>query len=472
MALSRTAIGLDIGGTHLRAARVAADGRIEAHRSLPTRRDASAVLADALRLIGELRSPEVGAIGVGAPGQVDGERREVLSGGYVDLSTLPFARRLEEAAGLPVAVENDAAMALVAEHAVGAAREASNVVLLTVGTGIGGAVLERGRLLRGRRSAGQLGHIVIDPDGPPCLCGRRGCLETLSAGPALARHMAEAGLPPGTRAEDLLAQPDSPAARTALGAWARPLRQAVDTLVAALNPDLVLLGGGLGAAAAAVLRDHAPPARGWYDAPVRAAALGDDAGVIGAALAGLRAGGTAAKRVVLVNGVPASGKSTVAHALSRALGWPHLALDTVKQPFLEELPPGDRLFNRTLGRASYRALFDLVRDAPDGSGFVLDAWFGFQPLDRLKEGLARAGVGRVAEIWCAAPPEEIGRRYAARAPSRGPGHPGLDYVPELVELAARAGPTGFAPLRTVDATQRPDVDGLALWVRRTLDLAP
>jgi glucokinase len=472
MAPPRTAIGLDIGGTRLRAARVTADGRIEAHRNVPTRRDAALVLADALWLISELRAPGVGAIGVGAPGQVDAERREVLSGGYVDLSTIPFAQRLEDEAGLAVAVENDAAMALVAEHAVGAAKGASSVVLLTIGTGIGGAVLERGRLLRGRRSAGQLGHLVIDPDGPPCLCGRRGCLETLSAGPALARHMAEAGLPPETRAEDLLARPDGRAAASALRAWVRPLRQGIDTLVAALNPDLVLLGGGLGAAGAVALCDHAPPGPGWYHAPVRAAALGAQAGVIGAALAGLRATQAPAKRVVLVNGVPASGKSTVAHALSSALGWTHLALDTVKQPFLEELPPGDRLFNRTLGRASYRALFDLMRDAPAGSGFVLDAWFGFQPLDRLTQGLASAEIGRVAEIWCGAPPEEIGRRYAARVPFRGPGHPGLDYVPELVELAAAAKPTGLAPVRVVDTTQHLDPKGLALWVERTVASAP
>jgi glucokinase len=196
--------------------------------------------------------------------------------------------------------------------------------------------------------------------------------------------------------------------------------------------------------------------------------LGTKSGVIGAALAGLRALDGQGKRAVIVNGVPASGKSTVAKGLSQALGWPHLALDTVKQPFLEALPPADRHFNRVLGQASYRALFDLIRDAPQGTTFIVDAWFGFQPLERLSEGLARAGIDKMAEVWCEAPTQEIGRRYAERIPSRGPGHPGLDYVPELMELAARARPTGLAPLRAVDTSDSVDIAELAYWTRQIL----
>ena len=458
----RAAIGIDIGGTHLRAARVDSEGRVLESRRIPTRRAAEAVLEDCLRLIAELRSTEVEGVGIGVPGRVDAGRRAVLSGGYVDLSGMPFADRVAEGAGLPVDVENDAAMALLAEQAFGVARGLANVVMLTIGTGIGGAVLERGRLLRGRRAAGQLGHLVVAPGGLPCLCGRRGCLETVSSGTALGRLLAEAGHLPGTRLGDL-AEGEAAAVREA---WAGPLRRAVDSLVAALDPDLVVLGGGLGAEAAAAL-GALPSSPSWYSAPVRAAALGDEAGVIGAAVAAMRRPG---KRVVLVNGVPASGKSTVARALSEALGWPLLTLDTVKQPFLDELPPGDRPFNRTLGRASYRAIWDLIRDAPEGSGFVVDAWFGFQPIGMLSEGLARAGTAEVAEVWCEAPPEEIGRRYAARVAGRGPGHPGLDYVPELVELARRVGPTGLAPVRRVDTTEAPDPAGVLAWIAERLGI--
>jgi glucokinase len=165
--------------------------------------------------------------------------------------------------------------------------------------------------------------------------------------------------------------------------------------------------------------------------------------------------------------VPASGKSSVARALADATGWPVLTLDTIKNPFLTVLPPGDRLFNRTLGRASYAAIFDLIADAPAGSSFILDAWFGFQPLETLTEGLARAGVSEVAEIWCHAPPDTIGARYAARLDSRPAGHPGAEYVPELIALAARARPTGIAPCHDIDTTRPPDMAAL----RRFLDTA-
>jgi glucokinase len=110
------------------------------------------------------------------------------------------------------------------------------------------------------------------------------------------------------------------------------------------------------------------------------------------------------------------------------------------------------------------AIFAALRDAPDGTDVVLDAWWGLQPPAVVAEGLAQAGVGAVAELWCDAPPEEIGRRYAARVASRGPGHPGLGYVPELMELAARARPTGLAPARTMDTTAALDLPDLARWV--------
>ncbi len=454
-----TAIGIDIGGTRLRAARVSG-GVIEARASADSARDPAEVTARVLELVAKVRNGAVTALGIGVPGQIHAATGRVLSGGYVDLSGFDFAGHIKAATALPVTLENDATMALLGEAAYGAAQGQQNVVMLTIGTGIGGAILDQGQVLRGRGAAGQLGHIGIDPQGRKCVCGKIGCVETTSSGTAFGVHLAEAGLPPDTRAEDLLHRPD-PNARAVIHAWACPLRAVIDTLIATLNPDCVLIGGGAGTAAHAALAQF-PAAASWLKAPVLAATLGDDAGVIGAATTALK--NRPRKRAVFVNGVPASGKSGVARALSDATGWPILALDTIKNPFLTILPPGDRLFNRTLGRASYAAIFDLIADAPANTTVIIDAWFGFQPIETLQEHIQRAGLTEIAELWCHAPPETIGARYAARLGQRPAGHPGAEYVPELISLAQRAQPTGLAPRIEVDTTQPVTAKPLTDWL--------
>ena len=218
-------VGIDIGGTHIRAARVDAMGAILARGSAQSSADPAVVLALCLDLIAQINGPEVRGIGIGIPGQVIAASRTVLSGGYVDLSGFDFAARVEAVTGLPVVIENDATMALLGEVACGAAKGAANVVMLTIGTGIGGAIVEQGQVLRGRGTAGQLGHIVVDPEGMRCVCGRIGCVETTSSGTAFGAHLARFGLPATTRAQDLLARTDD-TARAVLTAWARPLRQA------------------------------------------------------------------------------------------------------------------------------------------------------------------------------------------------------------------------------------------------------
>lgn len=463
-----SAIGIDIGGTHLRAARVTLDGTVVARARSPSDRDPEVVLRRIEDLIAEIDDGSVTRIGIGVPGRVDFENGRVLSGGYVDLSRVPLAERLRERFGRPVVIDNDCSMALVAEAAVGAARGRRHVVMLTIGTGIGGAALDAGRIVRGRGAAGQFGHVRVDVGGRACLCGRRGCVETVSSGTALGTHIREAGLEAGVTAAELLSRREAgdPLAARVLESWAGPLRSAIDSLVAAHDPELVVLGGGLGeAACAALARIDAPSS--WYHSPVVPALLGDDAGVIGAALATPPASASAGKRLVLVNGVPASGKSTVAARLSATLGWPLLSLDTVKTPFLEEIGGVDRTFNRTLGRASLRAMFAIIEAAPGGSGFVMDAWFGFQPREFVSDLLAASGVEELAEVWCTAPPEIVGERYLRRSAERAPGHPGAEYVPELIALARRAEPLGWGPPVAIDTVRALDADDL----RRRLDMA-
>ena len=182
------------------------------------------------------------------------------------------------------------------------------------------------------------------------------------------------------------------------------------------------------------------------------ASQGDDAGIVGAALAALSA--ARGRRLVMVNGVPASGKSEVARRLAEVTGWPVYALDTIKDPFLAELGVAgasvDRPFNRTLGRASYRAIFALIGAAPAGTIAIVDAWFGFQPRALLEELVASAGIDAVAEVWCQASPGTVASRYRDRAGARLPGHPGPEYAAELEELAARAQPMGIGAVHVVD----------------------
>jgi glucokinase len=281
----RNALGIDIGGTGVKAARVSAAGAILAEAVLPTAPSAAKVLADVDALIARLDADDVVAIGVGVPGRVNARTGEILSGGYVDLSGPPLGARLGRTRGRLVFNDNDANMALVAEHRLGAARGFEHVVMLTIGTGIGGALMEAGRIVHGRGSAGQLGHIGVELDGAPCNCGRRGCFETTSAGAALGRLIAAAGFPAATAIQTLLAGDDA-RALALVERWALTLRAGLDTLAAAFDPETIVLGGGLGAAAVDALR-RAPARAPWFQCAVAPARLGPSAGVVGAALAAL-----------------------------------------------------------------------------------------------------------------------------------------------------------------------------------------
>ncbi|MEI8698949.1 ROK family protein [Mesorhizobium sp. ISC15] len=484
------AIGIDIGGTNLRAARISGTGEILDRISEKSAPDPELVLSRIAEMVRRLDSPEVAAIGIGVPGRIDARLGAVLSGGYVNLASIPLAQRLESLAGKPVLIDNDCNMALVAEMALGAARGHESIVMFTIGTGIGGAVALDRQIVRGKGTAGQLGHITVDISGEACVCGRRGCVETTSSGTALGRHIARAGLGPDVSVDQLFARDagGDTLARGILEAWARPLRAAIDSAVAMFAPDLVLLGGGLGLAAHRALA-NAPALAPWYQCPVEPAQLGDDAGVIGAGLQALAAEATVTqaspvslpsarldpgrravptRRAVLVNGIPASGKSMVSRGIADRMGWPLLTLDTVKNPFLEALGGGDREFNRTLGRASYEAIWSIVGEAPAGTTVIVDAWFGFQPRQVLEDHLRRAGVEQTAEIWCHAPGEVLAERYRARLDQRPAGHPGAAYIPELIELAKRAAPLRRGPLLDVDTTKPIAFDAITQWLKATI----
>ncbi len=174
------------------------------------------------------------------------------------------------------------------------------------------------------------------------------------------------------------------------------------------------------------------------------------------------------KRAVLVNGLPASGKSTVARALSAHFGWPILALDRIKEPFFDVTGIGgdgpDRALNRRLGQAAFAAVWNLVEDAPPGSSILIDAWFWVLSRAAQAEAIARAGVTDAPEVWCHAPGPVLAARYAARLGDRHPGHPGADYLPELSARAASVVPLGLGPVYACDTTRALDLDALAAFV--------
>lgn len=284
---TETAIGVDVGGTRIRVARISQDGELLERIIEPILQDREGFKAQLLRLVNHLRDSTSIAIGVGIPGRVDGASQVIKSAGYLDIAGLALPTILTRETGLPSRIENDATMALIAEHHVHQNNTSGLIMMVTVGTGIGGAVLENGQPWYGGGISGQFGHIVVAADGPVCNCGRRGCVETFSSGTALGRLITASGLAPTTQAAQLLRRSEEgcDVATSLLENWAYPLSRAIETLVAVANPQCVLIGGGLGREMALALA-RLPQRNKWFTIPIEAAHLGDDAGVIGAGLSG------------------------------------------------------------------------------------------------------------------------------------------------------------------------------------------
>jgi len=298
------AIGIDVGGTHLRAGRVGPDGLVgSVLRRASEVDDAAALVAAIARVLDELGEGAASRmpVGLGMAGLVDREGR-LRYGPNVGVRETPLAALLAAALGAqrPVRVVNDASAAVVGEHRVGVARGHRDVVMFTLGTGVGGGVISDGRLLEGAHGfAGELGHLVIAEDGRDAPSGVRGTVEAYTSGTAIVREAAEAvaaGLA-GARATDA---PTLVAAAAAGEPWALAVLErvgarlgvAIASVVAVLDPSIVVIGGGAGGAAATFLL---PAARTAYIANLMGAAhrpiaavvpaeLGDDAGVIGAGL--------------------------------------------------------------------------------------------------------------------------------------------------------------------------------------------
>lgn len=317
-----TRIGIDIGGTKVSGGVLDDDGRIlvRTRRDTPDRSNAPRVVEDTIVEVFEeliVLADEAGlqqpaTVGVGAAGFVAADRATVVFAPHLSWRNEPLRESLGQRIDLPIVIENDANAALWAEYRFGAARGATHAVMITLGTGIGGALLVGGHLVRGRYGiAGEFGHMQVVPGGQRCECGNRGCWEQYSSGNALvreARGMAMANSPmaadliahvggdvddlTGPRITDAAKEGDATAVEllAEIGHW---LGVGIADLAAALDPEIFIVGGGVSAAEELLLapardtfarqlagRGYRPAAR------IVTARFGPDAGLIGAATLG------------------------------------------------------------------------------------------------------------------------------------------------------------------------------------------
>ncbi|HEX7739588.1 MAG TPA: ROK family glucokinase [Marmoricola sp.] len=307
-------IGIDVGGTKIAAGLVTADGELRAHaRHESPAADATAIvgaIGDLVeKLIGsaEGQGEKVVGAGVAAAGFIDKERSNVIFAPNLAWRDEPLRAHLEQRVGLPVVVENDANAAAWGEFRFGAAADVDDLLLVTVGTGIGGGIVIDGNVLRGGFGFGaEVGHMCVVPEGRPCGCGNRGCWEQYCSGNALVRDTREAVTDPAAQALleraggdperidgpmiTALAAEGDPfcVARFAdLGTW---LGAGIASLGAVLDPTVIVVGGGVSDAGDLLLE----PVRSSYArlltarayrpiAQIRQASLGNRAGLLGAA---------------------------------------------------------------------------------------------------------------------------------------------------------------------------------------------
>ena len=293
-------IGLDFGGTKLAAGVADESGRLLAQGRCPT--DPAAGPAGAIAAMANLVA-EFGetarlarSVGISFGGPVNPDRTyTLLSHHGPGWDNYPLVERVGEIWGLPVTMDNDANACALGEVRFGAGSGGNNVVYVTVSTGIGGGVVLDGKLYRGSRGlSGEIGHTIVMPDGPLCACGKRGCLEATSSGPAIAQAYAEATGVEITAAEVFArAAGGDSAAQNVLASSIRYLGIGLSNAINLFDPDLIVVGGGVSKAGQALFGPlravtaelSAPSPVGAV--PILPAALGDAVGILGAvALAG------------------------------------------------------------------------------------------------------------------------------------------------------------------------------------------
>lgn len=313
------AVGIDIGGTKTAALRVSVDGAVLAREMLPTpAHDMEQTLATMVSAARAVLSPQVRAIGVGAAGLVEKDTGRLVFAPNLAWRNAPIVEVLWDTIGLPAVADNDNNVAAWGEYRLGAAQGFEHVLFIGVGTGIGGGIIVDGRLLRGANGfAAEVGHVVVQPGGPLCGCGNRGCWEQVASGHALTRAGREAarqhpqsaiarrsGGDPARVSGPLVtdaARAGDPIARGILAQVGERLGEGLAGLANVLDPQIVVVGGGAAEAGDLLLEPARTAFRGSVEAwahrpeiPLRRAELGNDAGAIGAAMLALESLGEVA----------------------------------------------------------------------------------------------------------------------------------------------------------------------------------
>lgn len=176
------------------------------------------------------------------------------------------------------------------------------------------------------------------------------------------------------------------------------------------------------------------------------------------------------KKLILVNGIPASGKSSVTKIIANYFLFPVLSIDEIKEPFMVQFADViDRPLNRKLGYAAYEAMFNIVKSSPPEVIFIMDAWFGFRDKSVLKDYLEKIGDVQILEIWVKASGELVAERYKNRCGCRIKGHPGEEYIPELVLLADSAEPMNLGKVYTFDQISDVSNDELINWIKENIN---
>ena len=301
-------IGIDVGGTNLKAGLVREDGQILAVERTPLAFENPEQFARTLAQLGQsvlhqagIPASDVVSAGIGIPGAVAGG--DILYTCNIPLRDVPLSRLFRQHLDVPVLLENDANCAAVGEWLCGAGRGTQQFIVVTLGTGVGGGLILNGKLYSGSGMVGEVGHMVIQHGGAPCNCGRRGCWEAYASATALIRQTREAAV---QNPQSLLAQVPAEqingrtvfdaadrgdaAAQRVIDRYCEYIAAGMTDIVNALAPEMILLGGGVsrqGERLLAPIREyiatHCFGQREGAIPVVAAAQLGNDAGIIGAA---------------------------------------------------------------------------------------------------------------------------------------------------------------------------------------------